>query len=331
MLILVIYRSSDYAWNDHPSKANVSNQAIRAASPIKAKYTPSARNLANGILHEGTGTSMIQLQTTSSSHQDINSGNLNLLSSTKSRPLLRLNRTSSHLDKAGGVNNYGLPMRSDSYRSSRLDYSLRPRHTSSKQRNYVSSKTSSHDINSGDHSTQDENLYHQQPISVISSSQRLNASSFDLSASRKILSPNKPNAFNIPTHSNYFNSTQELHRSGTTIDRNYSTRFATRDTTSKEQLLTTPKYRQTSSILTNTTPAVGITTTSNTPAAVNQTNERHPSAQSYKSRDPNISYAYTDVKKYIEENELMSSEKEQTIRNWIIDVEKYRHQLQKIE
>jgi hypothetical protein len=37
------------------------------------------------------------------------------------------------------------------------------------------------------------------------------------------------------------------------------------------------------------------------------------------------------VKKYIEENDLMSPEKEQTIRNWVIDVEKYRNQLQKIE
>jgi hypothetical protein len=37
------------------------------------------------------------------------------------------------------------------------------------------------------------------------------------------------------------------------------------------------------------------------------------------------------VKKYIEENDLMSPEKEQIIRNWVLDVEKYRHQLQKIE
>jgi hypothetical protein len=322
LFILVIYRSNDYAWNDHP---NVSNQPVRAASPIKAKYSTSARHLANGILHEGTTNSMLHLPTTSSTtpivHQEINNGNLNLSSATKSRLPIRLNRTNSHLDKASGPNNYGLPMRSDSYRSSRVDYGLRPRHTSSKQRNYVASKTSSHDVNAD--STQDENVYHQQPVNVISSTQRLNGSSFDLNASRKIFSPNKTNSFNITAHHNYFSSTQELHHIGATADRNYSTRFVNRDTTSKEQLLTTQKYRQT----TTTTPAVTFTN----PIAVTQTNERHPSAQSYKSRDPNISYAYTDVKKYIEENELMSQEKEQTIRNWIIDVEKYRHQLQKIE
>jgi hypothetical protein len=271
---------------------------------------------------------MVHLPTASSTtpiaHQEMNNGNLNLSSANKSRLPLRLNRTNSHLDKTSGPNNYGLPMRSDSYRSSRLDYGLRNRHTSSKQRTYVASKTSSHDVN-GD-STQDDSIYHQQqqPVNAMSSTQRLNGSSFDLAASRKILSPNKNNSFNITAHHNYFSSTQELHRSGTTVDRNYATRFVNRDTTSKEQLLTTPKYRQP----TTTTPAVS----SNTPAAVNnQANERHPSAQSYKSRDPNISYAYTDVKKYIEENELMSPEKEHIIRNWIIDVEKYRHQLQKIE
>jgi hypothetical protein len=39
-------------------------------------------------------------------------------------------------------------------------------------------------------------------------------------------------------------------------------------------------------------------------------------------RDVNDSYAYTDVKKYIKENELMTSEKETWIRNWIIEVNK---------
>jgi hypothetical protein len=325
LVCLVIYRSSDYAWNDHPNKINVSNQPVRVASPLKAKLSASARHLANGILHESTANSMLHLPTSSSpiAHQDVNNGNLQLSSATKARQTTRLQRTNSHLDKAAATNNYGIPMRSESYRSSRLDYSLRPRHTSSKQRSYVNSKSTFHDVNGGEYSTQDENTYHQPPqINMMGSTQRINGSSFDLTGSRKTLSPNKTNTFNIPTQHNYYNSTQELQRTGTTIDKNHLSRFTARDTTSKEQLLTTPKYRQTSII-----QAVGTTPT----VAAIQTSERHPSAQSYKSRDPNVSYAYNDVKKYIEENDLMSPEKEQTIRNWVIDVEKYRNQLQKIE
>jgi len=280
---------------------------------------------------------MLHLPTSSSptAHQphikdDINNGNLNLSSTTKVHNLTRLPRTNSHLDKALGTNNYGIPMRSESYRSSRLDYALRPRNISSQQRNYVNSKTSYHDMNGGELYTQDENIFHQQPMNTISSTQRLNGSSFDLTANRKIFPPNKSNTINITGQHNYYNSTQELYRSGTITDRNNLTRIPLRDTTSKEPVITTPKYRQTSSIpVTNT--ATTTTTTSNTPAVIIQINERHPSAQSYKSRDPNISYAYTDVKKYIEENDLMSSEKEQIIRNWITDVEKNRQQFQKIE
>jgi hypothetical protein len=281
---------------------------------------------------------MLHLATSSSPtahQQDTHNGDLHLSSAAKSRHPTRMQRTNSHLDKSPGGNGFGLPMRSESYRSSRLDYGLRPRHTSSKQRNYVNSKTSFHEINGGEFyvsGTQDENIHYHpqqaQQINIISSTQRLAGSSFDLTASRKPLSPNKPNTFNIQAngtgHHGYFNSTQELHRSDTTNLTKFAARGTT--TTSKEQLPMTSKYRQTSSVPINPTIAGGTTTaTSNTPG------ERHASAQSYKSRDPNISYAYTDVKKYIEENELMSPEKEQIIRNWIIDVEKHRHQLQKIE
>ena len=305
----------------------------------------SARQLANGILHEGAANSMAHLPTSSSPtiHQqhirdETNNPDLHLSSATKSLRTTRLQRTSSHLDKAPGMNGYGLPIRSESYRSSRLDYGMRPQRTSSKQRHYVNSKNSLHDINAGElylSGTQDENAYyHQQQMNIMSSTQRLNGSTLDLNASRKPISTHKSNTFNFPAngtgHHAYYNSTQELHRSETTVDRNNLTRFAARGTGSKEQLISTQKYRQTSSMLTTTTPAAVPMTISNTPANLHP-GERHPSAQSYKSRDPNMSYAYTDVKKYIEENDLMSPEKEQSIRNWIIDVEKYRHQLQKIE
>ena len=333
---LVIYRTSDYAWNDQQ------NPSIRAVSPMKNKST-SARNLTNGTIHESTavttGNSMLQVPTPSSSQQqqyhpntrdDMNNVDLHISSTGKSRHIPRLQRTNSHLEKTPGTATFGIPIRSESYRSSRIDYGLRPRHTSSKQRNYVNSKATFHDINTGDYylaNTQDENIYYhqqQQQMNLLSSTQRLNGSAFDLTANRKPLSPTRSSTFNVPANSNpqhgYYSSTQDLHRSETNVDRNQFARLAMRNPTSKEQILTTSKHRQTSNTQT-TTPIV----TSNTPA------ERHSSAQSYRSRDPNISYAYNDVKKYIEENDLMSPEKEQIIRNWVIDVEKYRHQFQKFE
>jgi len=157
-------------------------------------------------------------------------------------------------------------------------------------------------------------------MNILSSTQRLHGSSFDLTTSRKSLSPNKSSTFNLFHSQNYHTSMHDVQRTN-------STRFATRDTNSKEQLIPNAKSRQTAN-----SSAAQTTVSSNTPAAgIVPPGERHPSAQSYKSRDPNVSYAYTDVKKYIEENELMTLEKEQIIRNWILEVEKHRHQLQKIE
>jgi len=303
-------------WNDHSNKANASNQALRAPSPIKAKLTTSARHLANGILHEGnTAQSILHLPTTSS---PIVNQDYHVPSANQSHHTSRLQRTNSHLDKSPVPHNYSLPVRSESYRSSRLDYGLRPRHTSSKQRTYVNSKTSFHDGNN-----QDENTYNpsqSQQMNILSSTQRLHGSSFDLTTSRKSLSPNKSSTFNLFHSQNYHTSMHDVQRTN-------STRFATRDTNSKEQLIPNAKSRQTAN-----SSAAQTTVSSNTPAAgIVPPGERHPSAQSYKSRDPNVSYAYTDVKKYIEENELMTLEKEQIIRNWILEVEKHRHQLQKIE
>lgn len=337
--VLVIYRTNDYAWNDHSNNPNASNQALRANSPIKNKITSSARHLTNGTLHDSTavttGNSMLHIPTSTTPQQsirdDINNGDLIVSPTGKSRQAARFQRTNSHLDKSPGTAGYALPVRSESYRSSRLDYGIRARHASSKQRNYVNSKTSFHEVNSGEFylsSAQDENIYYhqqqqQQQINLLNSTQRLNGSSFDLTASRKPISPNRSSTFNVPVNGagqhGYYVSAQELHRSDTNIDRNAYGRFNGRGTTSKEQLVSTPKQRYTSTA--QTTSVV----LANTPG------ERHPSAHSYKSRDPNISYAYTDVKKYIEENELMPPEKEQIIRNWIVDVEKHRHHLQKIE
>jgi hypothetical protein len=315
---------------------NTSNQLLRAGSPVKTKLATSSRHLTNGTLHESTaaatGNSMLHLPTSSSpighqqqTREEMNNNDPLVSSTARSRQPVRLQRTNSHLDKSPGTNGYGLPMRSESYRTSRLDYGLRARHTPSRQRNYVNSKSSFHEMNGGEFyltGTQDENIYYhqqQQQMNLLSSAQRLNGSTLDLTGNRKILSSNKSNTFNVPSNGianqGYYNSSQELQRSETNIDRNNVSRFGGRGTTSKEQIVSIPKYRHIS----------GVPTTSHTQG------ERHSSAQSYKSRDANISYAYTDVKKYIEENDLMSTEKEQTIRNWIIDVDKHRHQLQKLE
>lgn len=329
----IVYRSSDFAWNDH---SNMANQALRANSSIKKKLSTSARHIANGNLHESTAATAGNSSVSPQQHysrEDMNNSDLLITSAAKSRQASRIQRTNSYLDRPSGTAVYGLPMRSESYRSSRLDYGLRPRHNSSKQRNYVTSKTSFHDGNNADYylnPVQDENIYYyqqQQQINYINPTQRLNGSSFDLTASRKPLSPNRSSTFNVPGNTStgqhgHYNSSQELHRSETNVDRNHLTRFPGRNIIAKEQIVSTPKYRHQSGVQNNTTTTVMSSTISP---------ERHPSAQSYKSRDPNISYAYTDVKKYIEENELMSPEKEQIIRNWILDVEKQRHQLQKID
>ena len=343
---LVIYRSTDYAWNDHPSSTNASNQLLRSSSPMKNKIATSARHLMNGRLHESTaattGNSVIHIPTPPSPQQhsrdDTNNGDLHISPTPKSRPIARFQRTSSHADKPPATAGYALPMRSESYRSSRLDYSVRPRHTSSRQRNYVNSKTSFHEVNNGDFylsGAQDENVYYhhhhhhhhhhpqQQQMMALSSTQLLNGSAFDITASRKPLSPTKSSTFNVPANGTgqhaYYSSSYELHRSETNIDRNNYGRLTGRGTISKEQIISTPKYHHGSAV--QATPVLS----SNVPA------ERRSSAQSYESRDPNISYAYTDVKKYIEENDLMPPEKEHSIRNWIINVEKHRHHLQKIE
>ncbi|CAF4897993.1 unnamed protein product, partial [Rotaria magnacalcarata] len=74
-------------------------------------------------------------------------------------------------------------------------------------RNYVNSKTSFHEVNSGEFyltSAQDENIYYhpqqqqqqqQQQTSLRSSTQRLNGSTLDITASRKPLSPNRTNTY----------------------------------------------------------------------------------------------------------------------------------------
>jgi hypothetical protein len=306
-------------WNDHASHTNTSNQQLRSNSPIKTKLPTSVRR---ETFHEGTaatiGKSIIQIPSLSSSPQhtrdDMNNDDLVVSTTTKSFHPTRRRHTNSLLEKSLGTADYNLLMRKDSYRSSQLNNNIRPQQISSKDRNYVMSKTSFYEVNEKDlhlNGTSDENIniQQQQQTNSFPNTQRLYASTFDLPANKNPFSPNKSRSFNIPAtgtvqQHDHYNSTQEF-------SNNDLTHFADRGTISKEQIVPTTKST--------------ATIVSHTPG------ERHPSAQSYESRDPNKSYAYTDVKKYIEENGLMSPEKEQTIQNWIIDIEKHRHELQKIE
>ena len=49
---------------------------------------------------------------------------------------------------------------------------------------------------------------------------------------------------------------------------------------------------------------------------------------SYKSRNVNDSYAYDDVKKYIEENDLMPPEKAELIKKWVREVNLFLNDLE---
>ncbi|CAF1351155.1 unnamed protein product [Didymodactylos carnosus] len=325
----IVYRASDYSWNENGHTS--SNNLIRASSPTKTKLS-SAKNLTNGILHENNGVASSLLHIPSNSNTgdnrrtDIN-GDI-VLSASKSRQT-RINKTNNQ-------NMNFVPVRSESYRSgdynrvSRLEYpnvssvlsaAARPRNTSSKQRNYVNSKSSFHDeyydMNGGANNENNNIGASTQQLA------RLSGSSFDLTANRKPLSPNKSSTFNLGLN-HYYSSTNELrlqeqlHRSETNIDK------------TKYLRLKDSNAQQT----TSTTLAVPLTAASKFRAPTNintRENERIQSAVSYKSRDPNVSYAYTDVKKYIEENDLMPPEKEQVIRNWIQDVEKHRNKMEKMD
>ncbi|XP_050403621.1 uncharacterized protein LOC126819534 [Patella vulgata] len=61
----------------------------------------------------------------------------------------------------------------------------------------------------------------------------------------------------------------------------------------------------------------------NLSSIMKSTTSRHKSAKTWKTwRDVNDSYAYTDVTKYIEDNELMTPEKETWIKEWADEVDR---------
>ena len=259
---------------------------------------------------------MPHLSTTPLAHhqslrEDLNQADSHVSSGIKSRLITRNQRTSINLEKTSGSNGFNLPARGNGYHSTRLDANIYPRQATSKQRTHVSSKSSLHDPNGGDirlNGIPDENSYYfSHKVPIMNKTQHLNNSTLDITASRNPFLINKSTSLNATTNGNY-NSARELHRSDITVDKTTGTRFTIRGTSASKQ-------RKTSS----------------TVMVANTPNERERSAQSYKSRDPNVSYAYTNVKKYIEENDLMTPEKEHSIRNWIVDVEKHRHEFQKLE
>ncbi|UJR15076.1 hypothetical protein I4U23_002043 [Adineta vaga] len=317
----ITYRSNDHTIHDHTNTTNLPTQTFRTDNLNKNKLpSSSTRHFTNGISNEHAAISMPHLSTNSLGHHqslkdDTNNADSYVTSGPKSRHVTRNQRTSINLEKTSGSNGFNLPARGGSYNFTRLDPNSYPRQAAGKQRNHISSRTSLQDPNAGEVNMNilpDENSYyfHQQPTQI-NSTQRLNNSTFDITTSRKPFLVNKSNSFNTTTNGNY-NSARELHRSDTTVDKTTGSRFAIRGTTASKEA---PKQRQTSSMV----------------MIANVPNERERSAQSYKSRDPNVSYAYTNVKKYIEENDLMTPEKEHSIRNWVVDVEKYRHEFQKLE
>jgi hypothetical protein len=247
-----------------------------------------------------------------------------LSSDSKSRRMKNLQRTQTHTNQVLGSNSYSQSMQSPRYHASHHDLSLRSRYTSSKKQNHFNAKDSSHEWTRDEfnmNTTQDESTHHQQQQTPRSYTQRLNIASFDATTRRKSISPSKATTLNTPMNNTtmnplYSNSTYDLHRSETTLDRTNIARFVLGGTFLKEHSMITSKKQIPSIVSNEIMPA----------SAVNRVQERSSSVQSCKSRDVNVSYAYTDVKKYIADNDLMSPEKERIIRNWIIDVEKHRDQ-----
>ncbi|UJR31611.1 hypothetical protein I4U23_019094 [Adineta vaga] len=332
-----IYRSSDCVWNEHQNNLNAPNTHLRSNSPIKNKLVALSQRLSNGIVHENavvglTGKSMAQVPISPQLHhtRDVPTHADLLLSSTpKSYHAMRRRHTNSFLDKAPGIVDYSVSMRKETDRSQVFNNGLRTRQMSSKQRNYVSSKTSFCDVNEKDIHTNMPLGGNTPPINPISNTQRLHESTYDLSTNRKPFSSNKSRSFNVPANNSsqqvHYNSTQNIHSNEPVHERTDYTNFGLGRRTSKEQITPTTKYRRASGDQSVTT-VTAVAAPPPPPSVVTYTSGvRHPSAQSYESRNPNISYAYTNVKKYIEENALMSPEKEQVIRKWIMNVEKYRH------
>ncbi|CAF0734482.1 unnamed protein product [Adineta steineri] len=330
-----VYRSTDCVWNEHQNNTNASHQHIRSNSPIKNKLAALSQRLSNGTSHENTaaptGRSMLQIPSPLQQHHprdDMNNADVLLASPAKPYHAIRRRHTNSFLDKSPGATDYSTSMRKETDRPQYLHHGIRSRQVSSKQRNYVNSKTTYHEINDKDmyaSSILDGSNHH---INSYANTHRLYDSTLDLATNRKPLSSNKSKSFHVPAtgvnQQGHYNSTQDFHINDINNDRMDFSHFDVPRTTSKEQIVPQVKYRRTSGGQTATTTATATT-------AAYKSGERHASAQTYESRDPNISYAYTNVKKYIEENELMSQEKEQVIRNWINDVEKNRQHFQKIE
>ncbi|CAF1325592.1 unnamed protein product [Adineta ricciae] len=335
-----VYRSSDNIWNEH---TNTSTPHLRSNSPIKNRLTALSQRLSTGLVQENVANApgksiphvpiSPQLQHTRT--DTTNHADLILSSATKPYHATKRRHTNSFLDKTSGAVDYSPSMRRDVDRTQLPNNALRTRHISSKQRSYVNSKTSFYEINEKDIHAGIPLGGNTPPVNPISSTQRLYESTFDLTANKKPLSPNKSRSFHVPANNLsqqvHYASAQDVHGHEIVQDPNDYAQYGIHRATSKEQIVPALKYRRASgdqSVTTATQAPVASTTSMVTTYSPG---ERHASAQSYESRDPNISYAYTNVKKYIDENDLMSPEKEKLIRKWIFDVEKHRQDFQKAE
>lgn len=320
--ILAVYRSADNVWSEQPFNSNGSPPLLRSSSPLKNKLAALSQRFSNGAGHDGASGKPTPHVTLSPQHPQQardtpHNGDLLLSSAGKAYQATRRRHTNSFMDKPSGAIDFSLSMRRDLDRAQFMSNGLRARQASSKQRNYVNSKTSFYEVNEHDIYPSVVSGDASPPINSLASTQRLYESTFDLTAHRKSIAPGKSRSFHVPMSGTgapvHYSSTHEV-----THDR---AEHDPRRTTSKEQITSATRPRQTP----------GAQSVASTTVVAYTPGQRHPSAQSYASRDANISYAYTNVKKYIEENALMSPEKEESIRHWVRDVDKHRQEFQHVE
>ena len=282
---------------------------------MKSKLTSPLRQLSNRTVHDRTGSVARPSSTSASpaghrSHaarNDLTNIDLFQSSTTMSRSTGNMRTVNTRADRSLLDAGHTLPLLRDNHRSHRS------RLVPSKPPTDLNSNMSFHDMTSGEFyfsSTKNEQPQTNRPA-------HLNRPHIHRSNGRKVFSSNKSNEATHPTQTSSVQASQsslhEAHRLQPTAEAHSRTQSDARGPSSKENMTLNSRNRSTSDTFA-AKPHLPL--------------DRHRSSQ---SRDPNVSYAYTDVRKYIADNELMSPEREQMIRAWVADVEQYRHELQMID
>ena len=276
---------------------------------MKSKLTSPLRQLSNRPARPSSTSASPAGHRSHAARNDLTNIDLLQSSTSISRSTGNMRTVNNRADRSPADAGHTLPLLHDKHRSSR------PRLAPSKQ---LTSKMSFHDMTSGEfYFSGTKNEQSQPQISVTNRPAHLNRPHIHRSNNRKVFSSNKSNEIPHPAPGTSIqasqSSLQEAHRTEPTADTQSHTQSDAHGPSSKENMASTGKYRSTSDAFA---------------AKHHLPMDRHRSSQ---SRDANISYAYTDVRKYIADNELMSPEREQMIRAWVADVEQYRHELQMID